>query len=158
MHKIQIVHEYRKDEMRKIFDEYLTELAEFDPHIQFDENGKPIYKWFDAYWQEPDRFPFFMIIDGEIAGLSMIRAVGEIGYEVAEFYVLPAYRKNGNALWFAQEVLQMFEGQIELGTRLENKRAIKFWTKFVQNYDVYACIDEDGWRNWTLFHQNETYL
>ena len=154
MHKIQIVHEYRKDIMKNLLDEYLTELAEFDPHITFDENGKPIYKWFDCYWQEADRFPFFYIIDGEIAGMAMIRAVGELGYEVAEFYVLPKYRKNGNALWFAEELIKMFEGQIEIGTRIANTRAVKFWTKFVQKLDVYSCIDEDGWRNWIVFNQN----
>ena len=154
MHKIQIVHEYRKSQMRQMLDEYLTELAEFDPHITFDENGKPIYKWFDCYWEDADRFPFFYVIDGEIAGLAMVRAVGELGYEVAEFYVAPKYRKNGNALWFAEELIKMFEGQIEIGTRLENVRAVKFWTKFVSKFDAYACIDEDGWRNWTVFSQN----
>ena len=86
--------------------------------------------------------------------MAMIRAVGELGYEVAEFYVLPKYRKNGNALWFAEELIKMFEGQIEIGTRIANTRAVKFWTKFVQKLDVYSCIDEDGWRNWIVFNQN----
>jgi predicted acetyltransferase len=148
--KIQIVPLAKKEHMRKYFYDYLTELSEFDPHIVFDENGSPVYKWYDAYWEDNGRYPIFLIINNQIAGLSMVRFLGEDVYEMAEFYVLPEFRKDGNAIWFAGEVVKLFDGNFEISTRHTNPRAIKFWDKFVKTFDVYDCNDDETWRNWTL--------
>lgn len=59
MKKIQTVPLSRMEEMRKYFYEYLIELSEFDPDIKFDDKGVPIYNWFDCYWDDKDRFPFY---------------------------------------------------------------------------------------------------
>ena len=150
MRKIQIVTAKRTEEMRKHFYNYLTELSEFDPDIKFDENGTPIYKWFDYYWSDKDRYPIYLIIDGEIAGLALIRELENCIYDFAEFYVLPQFRKDGNALWFATEITNLFEGQFNFSTRFTNPRAIKFWSKFSANFDKSEYVDDDIWRNWTI--------
>src|SRR5574344_229643 len=104
MRKIQIVPTCKLEEMRKMLNVYLTELSEFDPDIKFDEKGTPIYKWFDCYWENKDRFPFYLIVDSKIAGLALIREINNMVYDIAEFYVVPEYRKDGNAIWFAAEI------------------------------------------------------
>ena len=109
MRKLQIVPLSKMEEMRKYFYEYLTELSQFDPDIKFDEKGVPIYNWFDCYWEDKDRYPFYLIIDNQIAGLAMIRELGNMLYEIAEFYVCPEFRRDGNAIWFAKELTELFE-------------------------------------------------
>ena len=150
MKKIQIVPLGRMEEMRKYFNDYLTELSEFDPDIKFDKNGTPIYKWFDCYWEDKNRYPFFLIVDGSVAGLTLIRELSNMSYEIAEFYVLPEYRKDGNALWFAKEITDLFEGEFVFSTRLTNERAIKFWNKFVLLFEKSEQKDDNLWRNWTI--------
>lgn len=154
MRKIQIVPLSRMEEMRKYLNEYLTELSEFDPDIKFDEKGVPIYKWFECYWDDKDRFPFYFIIDNEIAGLAMIRELGNMLYEIAEFYVCPEYRKDGNAIWFATEITNLFEGQFDFSTRFTNPRAIKFWDKFAKLFELNEYHDDEIWRNWTIRKTN----
>lgn len=154
MRKLQIVPLSRMEEMRKHFYEYLTELSEFDPGIKFDETGIPIYQWFDCYWNEKERFPIFLIIDGKVAGLAMIRELGNMSYEIAEFYVLPQYRKDGNAVWFASEITNFFEGEFVFSTRFTNPRAIKFWTKFANLFELNEFCDDEIWRNWTIRKNN----
>lgn len=149
MRKIMIVPLVRKEEMRKYFYEYLTELAQFDPTIEFDEKGVPIYNWFDCYWVDKDRFPFFFIIDGKVAGIAMIRELEPSQYDFAEFYVCPEYRKDGNALWFASEIASLFDGEFVFSTRHTNPRAIKFWGKFADTFQN-SCYDDEEWRNWTI--------
>lgn len=148
--KIQIVSISKIDEMRKYFYEYLTELSEFDPDINFDEQGTPIYKWFDCYWTDKDRYPIYFIVDNCVAGLAMIRELDVMLYDFAEFYVLPKYRKDGNALWFATEITNLFDGQFVFSTRFTNPRALNFWGKFAKLFEQNAYTDDIIWRNWTI--------
>ena len=150
MRKIQIVPSCKKEDMRKLLLDYLTELSEFDPDIKFDDQGVPIYKWFDYYWVDKDRFPFYFIVDGKVAGIAMIRELEELVYDFAEFYVIPEYRKDGNAIWFAQEVANLFDGQFTFATRFTNPRAIRFWGKFADTFEHNQYFDDDIWRNWTI--------
>ena len=154
MRKIQIVPFGKMEEMRKMLLEYLTELSEFDPNIKFDEKGVPIYKWFDFYWTDKDRFPFYLIIDGEIAGLALIREMGNMHYDFAEFYVRSNFRKDGNSIWFAQEITNIFDGQFDFATRHSNPRAIKFWGKFAVMFENNSYIDDPIWRSWTIRKNN----
>lgn len=150
MKRIQIVPKIRMEEMKKLFYEYLTELSQFDPDVKFDEKGTPIYNWFDCYWQDKDRFPLYFVLDGKVAGLAMIREMGDLIYDFAEFYVCPEYRKDGNAVWFATEITNLFEGEFVFSTRFTNPRAIKFWGKFAQLFENNEYVDDEIWRNWTI--------
>lgn len=150
MRKIQIVPKCKMEEMRKLLYEYLTELSQFDPDIKFDSNGTPIYKWFDCYWVDKDRFPIYFFVDGKIAGIAMIRELESLVYDYAEFYVCPEYRKDGNALWFATEVANLFDGKFVFSTRFTNPRAIKFWGKFANTFEHNYFVDDEIWRNWTI--------
>lgn len=154
MRKIQIVPLSRMEEMRKYLNEYLLELSEFDPDMKFDEKGVPIYRWFDCYWEDKDRFPFYFIVDNKIAGLAMIRELDNMLYDFAEFYVCPEYRKDGNAIWFATEITNLFEGQFVFSTRFTNPRAIRFWGKFASLFDSNEYDDDKIWRSWTIRKTN----
>lgn len=162
MKTLQIVPLSRMEEMRKYFYDYLVELSEFDPDIEFDENGVPVYRWYNCYWDDKDRFPLFFIIDNKVAGLSLIREQGNMLYEIAEFYVLPEFRKDGNAIWFANELTNLFEGEFVFSTRFTNPRAIKFWNKFAGLFEINDYIDDDIWRTWSIrkndFREYSLYL
>ena len=154
MKSLQIVPLIRMEEMRKYFYAYLIELSEFDPDIQFDDRGTPLYTWFDNYWTDNDRFPIFLKIDGKIAGLALIREIGNMKYEIAEFYVLPEYRKDGNSIWFASEITNLFEGEFTFSTRLSNHRAVNFWNKFANLFESNSFSDDEMWRTWTIRQSN----
>lgn len=150
MRKLTIVPSVKREEMRKLLFEYLNELSQFDPDIKFDKNGTPIYKWFDCYWEDKDRFPIYLVIDGEIAGIAMIRELEDMQYDFAEFYVVPKFRKDGNAIWFATEITNLFDGEFVFSTRHTNPRAIKFWGKFANCFVGSEFYDDEIWRNWTV--------
>lgn len=150
MKRIQIVPLFRMEEMRRYLYEYLIELSQFDPDIAFDEKGLPIYKWFDCYWEDKDRFPLYFFVDDKVAGVAMIREIDNMIYDIAEFYVCPEYRKDGNAIWFAKEITNLFEGQFVFSTRFTNPRAIKFWDKFANLYEDNSYVDDNIWRTWTI--------
>ena len=150
MRKIQIVPLSKMEEMRKYFYEYLKELSAFDPDVKSNKKGIPVYNWFDCYWDDKDRFPIYFLVDNEVAGLAMIRELGNMLYNFAEFYVCPKFRKDNNALWFANEITNLFDGQFVFATRFTNPRALKFWGKFALQFENSSYEDDDIWRNWTI--------
>lgn len=150
MRKIQIASITDKENIRKYFYEYLVELSEFDPNVKFDNTSTPIYNWFDCYWTDKERYPLLLSINNKFAGLALLREVGTKQYEIAEFFVLPEYRKDNNAIEFATLVTNLFDGQFEFSTRIENKRAIKFWDKFAQRFNGSNTFVEDNYKNWNI--------
>ena len=149
MKSLQIVRNNKKEEMRNYLNEYLIELKEFDDTIKFNKKGEPIYKYFDDYFIDKDRYPIYFIIDNNIAGIALVREL-EIGYEIAEFYVLKEYRRDGNALVFINMIFNLFDGDFSFSTRLENKRAIKFWDKVSSDYRDVKISQDDNYKEWRI--------
>lgn len=149
MRKIQIVPKCKMEELRKLLNTYLTELSQFDPDIKFDKNGVPIYKWFNSYWEDKKRYPFYFVVENEIAGFALVRELSELNYEMAEFYVCPSFRNNGNSLWFALEIIKMFDGKMEISTRHTNPRAVKFWGKVANQFN-FKTHSDDVWVYWIV--------
>lgn len=150
MRKIQIVSLSKKEEMREIFFEYLREISKFDKTITFDKSGLPIYKWFDFYWSDKDRYPFYLIVDGCVAGIALIRELGQGQFEVAEYYICPEYRKDENAIWFINQITSLFDGEFVLSTDLINIRAMKFWNKVATFFKNSSSKEDETRKYWTL--------
>ena len=150
MRYIKLVSQCQKDILRQYFNKYFIELSKMDYDIKFDKNGTPIYKWFDNYFSDYGRYAFFLYIDDCVAGFAMVRILGKDKYEIAEFYVLPEYRCDDNAFWFANQVINLFDGDFELSAKLCNIRAIKFWSKVAKGYHCDNFIEKDGWQKWII--------
>lgn len=150
MRKIQIIPASELEVAKTYFNNYLIELSQFDSSIAFDASGKPKYKWFNNYFTDKDRYAFYLLVDSKIAGLALIRCLGDKSFEIAEFYVTASYRENGNAMWFAKTVTDLFGGEFSFSTRLENLRAIKFWDKFVKGNKSAKISTDSKYKNWKI--------
>lgn len=49
----------------------------------------------DHYWTEAGRHPYFIRVDGTLAGFVLIREIAMAYYSVAEFFVMKKYRNQG---------------------------------------------------------------
>lgn len=150
MYDIRIVSLRDKREYREYFNSYLVELSQYDKSIEFDEKGTPKYKYFDYYFKDDDRYPYWLYLNNEIAGIAMIREFEKEEYEIAEFCVLEEYRGNNNAISLASLLLDNFSGNFIFSTDLANVRAVKFWDKFVSKYKNTNYYDKDGRREWSI--------
>jgi predicted acetyltransferase len=149
MHNLKIVSLRDKREYRDYFNEYLKELSKYDLTIEFDEKGTPKYKYFDYYFKDDDRYPYWLCLKDEIVGLAMIRELEDEEYEIAEFTVFKEYRGNDNAINFASLILENFNGNFIFSTDLNNIIAVKFWNKFTKKYNG-IFEDADGRREWKI--------
>ena len=109
---------------------YIAELMEFGTHKPVD--GVFAYPWFDLYWSEPNRFPFWAYVDGKRAAFALVQC--EERTEMAEFYSFPLFRRSGIALDFARQILKRFPGPWTLSEYRAHSAAVSFWHKVIAGY------------------------
>lgn len=156
MKSIRLVSENEKEYLKKYFWDYLVELFQFDPTIVYNEYGVPIYRWYDCYWQQKGRYPFAFNTDGGFAGLALVRQLAPKRYEIAEFYVLPEFRKDNNAIDFALQITKRFDGEFTFSTRLQNLRAVKFWDKFAAKFACGNSSTDGDYKTWFVTTNSTT--
>ncbi|HEY2353273.1 MAG TPA: GNAT family N-acetyltransferase [Gaiellaceae bacterium] len=106
--------------LRQLIADYLHE---------FDGRTEP-YSYFDAYWEEPERLPFLIECDGDVAGFCLIRILNDC-WHVAEFSILPAQRRAGIGRSTVNELAEKARaaGATELEAKVHpiNRGALPFW-------------------------------
>ena len=132
---------------------YLYEFTEYCPDDVNDE-GVFEYKYFDAYWEEPDRTPFFVRVNGTLAGFVLVNThtysypEGE-AHAIAEFFVMKQYRRKGVGKAAAFAVFDLFPGKWEVFETNTNVPAQQFWKSVISAYtaDDYAVtmLDRAPW-------------
>lgn len=137
---------------------YAHDFSEFLP-LQLDESGRFGYKNLPLYWTDPDRFPFLIRVDGKLAGFAFVRRGSEVSesksvWDMAEFFIVRAYRRMGIGKKAAHEVWRKFPGHWEVRVMEANRDALPFWSRAIAVYSgeiVQPAYIEKGTRHWHVF-------
>ena len=122
-----------------LFHFYIYDFAEMygpggDFHVGADGLYEP-YPHLGSFWQEPDRRPFLIRVDGKTAGFVLLNRVSHLGAEidhaVSEFFVLRPFRRCGAGAAAARWVFRTFSGRWELAIAAPNAVARRFWPAVV---------------------------
>lgn len=93
------------------------------------DDGEYGYPYLDEYWTEPERHPFVIEVDGRIAGLVLVRTGPP--RSIAEFLVLPRFRRAGVGTVAARDAFSRFPGDWEVHQLLGNDDAVAFWRRAI---------------------------
>ena len=108
--------------------ELLSQLLA-DYLVEFDDSAEP-YRYFDAYWTEPERLPFLIETDGNVVGLCLIRVLGG-GWHIGEFSVLPTKRRAGIGRTAVEDLAEHARAaratHLEAAVHPEKEEALAFW-------------------------------
>ena len=110
---------------------YMAELMQFGNFAPVD--GVFQYPWFDLYWKEPGRHPFWALADGKRAAFALVHCEGRT--EMAEFYSFPEFRRTGVALDFARQIIKRFPGAWEISQYRAHIAAVTFWHRVIEEYE-----------------------
>jgi predicted acetyltransferase len=137
---------------------YAHDFSEFHP-IALGPDGRFGYKSLEEYWSLPDRHAFLFAVDGNLAGLALIKKGSEITrdpsvWDGREFFVLRSFRKRGVGSAAAHEIWRKYEGPWEVRVMKSNVSALSFWQRatstFTRNPVEPAKIEKDG-QHWNVF-------
>ena len=115
----------------------MSRYCGFLPTWETPSNG--LFKCIDlsSYCERSDRHAFLIKVDGELAGFVLINKVGstpDVDWNVGEFFVVSKFQGKGVGRYVARAVFNQFPGVWETTQIPENRAAIEFWEKVVNQY------------------------
>ena len=114
----------------------LTFYEDETTNFELQENGTfKVNKYIDLYFSENNRHPYILKCNNKVAGFALERYNENEINEIAEFFVLNRYRKNGAGSFMANKIFKQYKGKWKIVTRLKNKRAQEFWRNVIKNAD-----------------------
>lgn len=112
------------------------------------EDGSFDYKYFDNYFTDKNRYAYLIKSKtGELMGFVMINQYLQqvkTGHSIAEFLVLPRFRRNGVGSEVAKRCFAMYPGNWEVGPADGSDLAYKFWKAVIDEVTGADNKLEDG--------------
>jgi predicted acetyltransferase len=117
-----------RDVVRHLLEFNAYEFSRFDS-ADVGRDGRFGYPFLDLYWSEPARRPYLIKVGESVAGLVLIRSGSP--HSVAEFLVLPKYRRAGVGRTAARMAFAQFAGEWEIHVAPGNAGALEFWRRAI---------------------------
>jgi predicted acetyltransferase len=136
---------------------YAHDFSEF-LDLELGPDGRFNYPPLPLYWTDPNRHPFLVRIEGQLAGFVLVKRESSI-WDMAEFFVVRAYRRRGIGTAVAQDIWKRFPGPWEVRVIQSNRSALQFWQRAVSAFMGQAIqpihIEKDG-NDWKVFSFEST--
>ena len=136
--KLVEVKEIEKSVLRQLIELYEYDFSEYDG-ADLNDHGYFGYRYFDYYWTEDARHPFFIKVDGKLAGFVLVSdycyKVEDVqASSISEFFVMRKYRRKGVGQVVARQAFDKFPGKWEVIQHGANQPSIIFWEKVIAEY------------------------
>lgn len=132
---------------------YIHDFSEFFA-VEIGEGGRFIYPSLHLYWTEPDRHPFLIRVDGNLAGFALLRQNPDSVWDMVEFFILRGYRRHGLGSEAAHRIWQKFPGRWQVRVMESNVSALHFWARAVATFaggPIAPIHTGDAGAAWTVF-------
>ncbi len=143
--------------MANLLELYAHDFSEF-LRLELGADGRFGYQPLALYWSEPGRYPFLIRVDGKLGGLALVKtaenARGETVWDMAEFFIVRAYRRNGIGTTAAHQLWRRFPGRWEVRVMQLNRAGLNFWERAITTWSgeviLPARVERDG-KGWHVF-------
>lgn len=149
----------QKEVLWRLFQLYQHDMSEFSGDLP-GADGAYAYRYFDAYWSEPGRYPFFIRAGDATAGFVLVRELDEEEldevvaeavkerqlqvHSIAEFFVLRPFRRQRVGEAAAQLAFARFPGPWQVSQLKSNVPAQHFWHRAIGDRPLVESYDEGG--------------
>ena len=136
--KLDEVNENEKDILFRLLQYSLFEESLNDEN-EMNSDGIFEYKYFDSYFSDNSRDAFFIKEKetNKLLGFVMINNYMqkcEVGHSIAEFMVIPKYRRNKIGKKVAIECFNLYKGNWEVSPSRGSNQAYSFWKNVIDDY------------------------
>lgn len=132
------VKKQEKQTLMNLMEKYLYDFSQREK-TDVDENGNYGYEYLDCYFEDENRYPNFIKVDGKLAGFVLISDYPEVpeettDYCLSEFFVLHKYRRFGVGKTAVRMILDKHHGKWQLKRHPHNIASVKFWDTVIREY------------------------
>ena len=136
-----------KDKLYKLLQFALYDGSNYIDN-DIDDNINFQYTWFNNYFEDEDRHAYFIKNNNKYLGMVMINENLKFinqGKCIAEFFILPNYRRNHIGKRVAYDIFNKFNCKWEVQPMENNPIAYKFWKNIIEEYtNGFYEIKNDG--------------
>lgn len=129
----------RKNVLNNLMEKYTYEFSQYDL-LPYGDNGLFNDTHIDSYFTDPERFPFFLYADGELAGLALVFKRAEcpapLDWAVAEFFVSYRFRRKGVGTAAMKQLFERFRGIWQIKYHPKNCGSEIFWRKIAGEFSA----------------------
>lgn len=138
MVELRLVNKEEKEILRNLLEKYDYEFSQYTK-VDINNLGLFGYDYLDYYWTEKNRFPYFILVDGKLAGFVLVNDFPVVeniktDFCLSEFFVLYKYRKQGVGSIAAKKAFDLHRGKWQLKRHPHNIASVYFWDKVVSEY------------------------
>lgn len=124
--------------LSNLLEKYDYEFSQYD-NRDVNKLGLYGYQYLDYYWTEQNRWAYFIVVDGKLAGFVMVIDLPEVDdretdFQIAEFFVMYKYRQQGVGKQAFYQVLDIHKGRWQLKRHPKNIASVHFWNKVIHEY------------------------
>lgn len=129
---LERVERARADVLDQLFELYAHDFSEHVP-LELRASGRFEITAGEIWWTRADHHPFFLRVDGRLAGFALVRQGSRTCedrevMDVAEFFVVRRERRKHVGQRAAHALLERFPGRWEVRVRQSNPAALSFWS------------------------------
>ena len=126
------------DTMMNLLEKYLYEFSQWEK-TDVKDDGLYGYEYLDCYFEEGNRYPYFIKVDDKLAGLILVSDYPEVpeektDYCLSEFFIMNKYRRKGYGRQAVFQVLDKHRGKWQLKRHPHNIGSVYFWNNVVEEY------------------------
>lgn len=137
---------------------YIHDFSELI-ELELDAGGHFGYRSLPLYWKEPDRYPFLVKVNDNLAGFVFLHKESQITgdkqiWDMAEFFIVRGYRRRGVGKKAAHEIWKRFPGKWEVRVIDKNQKAKEFWERSISEFvgqTIIPTLFQKGDRCWHVF-------
>ena len=127
-----------RDTVMNLLEKYLYEFSQWEK-TDVNDNGLYGYEYLDCYFEETNRFPYLIKVDGKLAGFILVSDYPEVPEEktdfcLSEFFIMNKYRRKGYGKEAVFQVLTMHHGKWQLKRHPHNIGSVHFWNNVIAEY------------------------
>ncbi len=132
------VQESEKSVLRQMIELYEYDLSVYT-HEDLNQHGFYGYSYFDYYWNEKNRYAYFVKCDSILCGFVLVNDYcyalkGEASKSISEFFIMKKFRRFGIGKKIANEIFDLFPGKWEVNQIPGNEISYKFWETVISEY------------------------
>ena len=150
--------------LANLFQYYAYDMSEI-VHVEVGADGRFVVGSLDVWWSEEWRHPFFIRVDGGVAGFALVQRRSRVSgddqtWDVAEFFVMRKYRRHGVGSAAAIRAFDAHRGKWEVRELASNHAAIAFWRRVIGGYTKgnfgEMVLDDERWHGPVQSFRNDS--
>lgn len=128
----------RGDVLGRLFQLYAHDFSEHVP-LGLTDSGRFDVSAGELWWSRADHHPFFVRIEGRLAGFALVRRGSKLDgdpnvMDVAEFFIVRGERQQGVGRQAVRALLERFPGRWQVRVRQSNPPALQFWSRVLNEW------------------------